>query len=116
MFERGGEGRKRGGRKWEGRRGRGGIGKREKRGVRWREQKEGEGDRGGGGGRAKGRMGGKGGGGMGEGRQWRNEEVPLPPFYTLFKYHGGSLFLLLFAIKIIYRVLPAKQHTPNRKF
>ena len=53
MFERGGEGRKRRGRKWEGRRGRGGggerIGKREKRGVRRREQKEGEGDRGGGG-------------------------------------------------------------------
>ena len=58
MFERGG-------RKWEGRRGRGGggeerIGKREKRGVRWREQKEGEGDGGGGG---EWRKGGKGGGG-----------------------------------------------------
>ena len=85
MFERGGEGRKRGGRKWEGRKGREErIGKREKRGVEV----------------AKGGQGGRrGGGGQNgewvergvEGRQWRNEEVPLPPLYSGFTLCSNTM-------------------------
>ena len=36
-------------------------------------------------------MGGKGGGGMGEGRQWRNEEVPVPPLYSGFTLCSNTM-------------------------
>ena len=76
------------------------IGKRiGKRGVEG--TKGGQRGRGGG---AKWRMGGKGDGGIGEGRQWRNEEVPLPPLYSGFTLCSNTIVEVYSCFNLPYTV------------